>query len=56
VKEKLWATVLTFFACALLLYLGAIYLMRVWWVLLIVSIIVFAVIIYIRIRKGKPKY
>jgi 4-hydroxybenzoate polyprenyltransferase len=50
------ATVLTFFACALLLYVGATYLLKVWWVLLIVAVIVAIVVIYIRFKKGKPKY
>jgi Na+-driven multidrug efflux pump len=56
VKETLWATVLTFFACALLLYIGATYLLKVWWFLLIVALIVLAIVLYLRFKKGKPKY
>ena len=55
-KEKIWEGVIGFFVCGLLLYLGARLVMRVWWVLLIVTVIALAVIIYIRFKKGKPKY
>jgi len=56
IKEKLWGAIFGFFGAALLLYIGAHYLMKVWWFLLIIAVIALAVIIYIRIRKGKPKY
>ena len=55
-KDRIWEIALSFFVIALLLYLGVTFLMKVWWVLLIVAAIVLAVVIYIRIRKGKPKY
>jgi len=55
-KEKLWGAIFGFFGAALLLYIGARYLMKVWWFLLIIALIALAVIIYIRIKKGKPKY
>jgi hypothetical protein len=56
IKEKIWGAVFGFFAGALLLYFGATLLAKVWWVLLIVAIIALAIVIYIRIKKGKPKY
>jgi len=55
IKEKLWGAIFGFFGAALLLYIGARYLMKVWWVLLIVAVIALAVIIYIRFRKVEPK-
>jgi uncharacterized membrane protein YeaQ/YmgE (transglycosylase-associated protein family) len=55
-KEKIWAGIIGFFVAALLLYIGATYLLKVWWLLLIVAVISFAIIIYIRFKKGKPKY
>ena len=55
-KDKIWEIVLGFFVIALLLYLGVTLLLKVWWILLIVAVLVLAVIIYIRIRKSKPKY
>ena len=55
-KETIWAWVIGFFVCALLLYFGATLLMKIWPVLLIAAILVLAVVIYIRFRKGKPKY
>ena len=56
IKEKLWGAVFGFFGAALLLYIGARYLMKVWWFLLIIALVALAVVIYIRFRKGKPKY
>jgi hypothetical protein len=56
IKEKLWGAIFGFFGGALLLYIGARYLMKVWWFLLIVAVIALGVIIYIRFKKGKPKY
>jgi len=56
IKEKIWGAIAGFFFAALLCYIGVRLLAGVWWVLLIVAVIVSAVIIYIRIKKGKPKY
>ena len=55
-KEKLWGAIFGFFGAALLLYIGARILLQVWWVLLIAALIALAVMIYIRVKKGKPKY
>jgi len=54
--EKVWMWVIGFFVATLLLYFGAKLIAQVWWVLLIIAVIVLAVIIYIRFKKGKPKY
>jgi len=56
IKEKLWGAILGFFGAALLCYIGATILMEVWWILLIVAAIALGIIIYIRFKKGKPKY
>ena len=55
-KEKLWGAIFGFFGAALLLYIGARFLMQIWWVLLIAAVIAVGVIVYIRVKKGKPKY
>ena len=55
-REKMWEGVIGFFVMALLLYFGAKLVAQVWWVLVIVAVAVIALIIYIRFRKGKPKY
>jgi amino acid permease len=56
IKEKLWGAIFGFFAAALLCYIGTKLLLQVWWVLLITAIIAGGVIVYLRIKKGKPKY
>jgi len=56
IKEKLWGAILGFFLAALLCYIAAALLVEVWWVLLIAAVIALGIIIYIRLRKGKPKY
>lgn len=48
--------VVSFFVLALLLYLGARLVARVWWVLLIVAVLVLVAVIIYRVHKGKPKY
>jgi len=55
-KEKLWGAIFGFFGAALLLYIGARFLLQIWWVLLIAALVALGVIIYYRIKKGKPKY
>ena len=55
-KEKMWGWIIGFFLAALLCYIAAALLVEVWWILLIVAIIAVGVIIYIRLRKGRPKY
>jgi len=55
-KETIWTWVIGFFVAAFLLYLGARLISRVWRILLIAAVIVLAVVIYLRFRKGKPKY
>jgi len=55
-KEKLWGAIFGFFGAALLLYIGARFLMQIWWVLLIAALVALGVIIYLRVKKGKPKY
>ena len=55
-KEKMWGWIFGFFGAALLCYIGAKALLDVWWVLLIAAVIALGVILYIRIKKGKPKY
>ena len=54
--EKIWGWIAGFFVAALLCYIAAALLVEVWWILLIVALIALGVIIYIRLRKGKPKY
>jgi Na+-driven multidrug efflux pump len=56
IKEKMWGAIIGFFLAALLCYIGAALLADVWWILLIVAIIAAGIIIYIRFKKGKPKY
>jgi len=56
IKEKLWGAIFGFFGAALLLYIGARFLLQIWWVLLIAALIALGVIIYLRVKKGKPKY
>jgi energy-converting hydrogenase Eha subunit B len=56
IKEKMWGAILGFFAAALMCYIGAKLLADVWWVLLIIAVIALGAIIYIRVKKGKPKY
>jgi len=55
-REKIWGWIAGFFFAALLCYIGVKLLAEVWWVLLIAAIIALGVIVYIRIKKGKPKY
>ena len=56
IKEKIWGGIIGFFVAALLCYIGATILLKVWWVLLIAAAIAIGIIIYIRFKKGKPKY
>jgi len=56
IKEKLWGAIFGFFGAALLLYIGARFLLQIWWILLIAALIALAVIICIRVKKGKPGY
>jgi len=56
IREKLWGAILGFFGAAVLLFIGARFILEIWWVLLIAALIALGVIIYIRIKKGKPKY
>ncbi|MDR0531386.1 MAG: hypothetical protein LBG83_04900 [Oscillospiraceae bacterium] len=56
IKEKLWGAIFGFFGAALLLYIGARFLLQIWWVLLIAALVALGAIIYLRIKKGKPKY
>jgi energy-converting hydrogenase Eha subunit B len=56
IKEKLWGAVMGFFGAALLLYIGSKLVLQVWWLLLIAALTAIGIIIYIRIKKGKPKY
>ena len=55
-KEKLWGAIFGFFGAALLCYIAAKVLLDVWWVLLIAAVIAVGVILYIRYKKGRPKY
>jgi small basic protein len=55
-KEKMWGWVAGFFLGALLCYIGAKLLVDVWWILLIAAAIALGVTIYLRVKKGKPKY
>jgi len=56
IKEKIWGAIAGFFVAALLCYIGVQLLAEVWWVLLIAAAIAVGVIIYIRFKRGKPKY
>ena len=56
ITEKIWGSVIGFFVLALLCYSGAALLMEIWWVLLIAAAIALGVILYIRFKKGRPKY
>jgi len=53
--EKIKSVILTFFFSAIMCYIAAKLLMRVWWVLAIVAVIAIIIIICIRFGK-KPKY
>ena len=54
-RENVGGDIRCFFG-ALLLYLSARFIMQIWFVLLVAALIALAVIIYLRIKKGKPKY
>jgi hypothetical protein len=56
IKEKMWSAIMGFFAAALLCYVAVKLISAVWVVLLIVAMLALTVIIYIRVKKGKPKY
>jgi Flp pilus assembly protein TadB len=56
IMEKIRNAILSFFVLAILLYIGACYIMRVWWVLVIVAVIALIVLLCIRFGKSKPKY
>ena len=56
IREKMWGAIFGAFFGALLLYLSARFILQIWPVLLIAALIALGVIIYIRVKKGKPKY
>jgi len=56
IKEKMWGAIFGFFAAAILTYIAAKLIAQVWVVLLTAALVALGVIIYYRIKKGKPKY
>ena len=54
IKEKMWGAILGFFCGSLLIYVAVRVLMQIWLILLFIAIIALGIIIFLRIKKGKP--
>lgn len=55
-KEKITEVGLAFFSAAVLIYIGARLLLKVWWVLVAVVIVILVVVISFRVWKSRRSW
>jgi uncharacterized membrane protein len=53
---KLFGGAATFFAACVLIYFGVKFLTEIWWILAILIVIVAALVMFLRIRRNRPKW
>jgi len=55
-KGKIMGTALAFFTTALLLYLGVQLLLKIWWILVLLTVIVLAAIVIFHVRRNRHRW